>query len=46
MTYLWIDANVILRFITGDPPEMAVKTLKLMARAEKGDIGLRVSPWY
>lgn len=44
MVYLWIDANVILRFITGDPPEMAAKTLKLMARAEKGEIGLRVSP--
>ncbi len=43
MMYLWVDANVILRFITGDPPEMAAKTLELMTRAEKGEIGLRLS---
>lgn len=43
MVNLWIDANVILRFITGDPPEMAKNALELMARAEKGDIGLRLS---
>ncbi|MCL6448970.1 MAG: type II toxin-antitoxin system VapC family toxin [Armatimonadetes bacterium] len=43
MIYLWVDANVVLRFLTGDPPEMAAKALELMSRAEKGDIGLRVS---
>jgi predicted nucleic acid-binding protein len=43
MVYLWVDANVVLRFLTGDPPEMAAKALELMSRAEKGDIGLRVS---
>lgn len=43
MVYLWVDANVVLRFLTGDPPEMAAKALELMNRAEKGDIGLRVS---
>lgn len=43
MVYLWIDANVILRFLTGDPPQMAAKALKLMERAEKGEIGLKIS---
>ncbi|MDN5293617.1 MAG: hypothetical protein PWQ31_922 [Eubacteriales bacterium] len=43
MVYLWIDANVVLRFLTGDPPEMARKALQLMRRAEKGEIGLRIS---
>jgi len=43
MGYLWVDADVILRFLTGDPPEMAAKTLELMEHAEKGDIGLRLS---
>ncbi|MDN5364792.1 MAG: hypothetical protein PWQ91_1857, partial [Eubacteriales bacterium] len=32
MVYLWIDANVVLRFLTGDPPEMARKALQLMRR--------------
>jgi predicted nucleic acid-binding protein len=41
--YLWVDANVVLRFLTGDPPEMAAKAMELMSRAEKGAIGLRVS---
>ncbi|ACA58929.1 PIN domain-containing protein [Candidatus Desulforudis audaxviator] len=43
MVYLWVDANVVLRFLTGDPPAMAAKALELMSRAEKGAIGLRVS---
>ncbi|GAV24461.1 twitching motility protein PilT [Carboxydothermus islandicus] len=43
MKYLWIDANIILRFITGSPPEMAEKTLELMKRVEKGEVCLRVS---
>lgn len=44
MVYLWVDANVVLRFITGEPPEMASQALALMARAEKGEICLRLSP--
>jgi hypothetical protein len=31
--YLWVDANVVLRFLTGDPPEMAAKAMELMSRA-------------
>lgn len=43
MAFIWVDANVILCFITGDPPEMAEKAFNLMARAEKGEIALRLS---
>jgi len=43
LRYLWIDANVILRFITGDPPALAAKALELMTSAEKGEVGLRLS---
>ncbi|MEW6276379.1 MAG: type II toxin-antitoxin system VapC family toxin [Bacillota bacterium] len=42
MIYLWVDANVVLRFITGEPPEMAAQALELMARAENGEVCLRL----
>jgi hypothetical protein len=32
MTSLWIDTNVLLRFITGDPPDMAGKVFLLFQR--------------
>ncbi|MCL6449376.1 MAG: PIN domain-containing protein [Armatimonadetes bacterium] len=38
-----VDANVVLRFITGDPPEMAAQALELMVRAENGEVCLRLS---
>jgi predicted nucleic acid-binding protein len=44
MSYLWVDANVLLRFITGDPPEMAQRALRLIERAELGEVTLRLSP--
>jgi predicted nucleic acid-binding protein len=37
---LWLDANVILRFLTGEPKELAERAGRLMARAERGEIGL------
>ncbi|MDO9535199.1 MAG: type II toxin-antitoxin system VapC family toxin [Bacillota bacterium] len=36
----WIDANVIIRFITKDPEEMAAKALNLMLEAERGNVSL------
>ena len=44
MTRLWLDANVILRFLTKDPPEMAERSARLMAKAERGEVSLYVSP--
>jgi len=37
---LWIDANVIVRHITGDPPDMARRVGELMKRAERGEVVL------
>ena len=44
MTRLWIDANVLLRFLTGEPKELAGKAASLMGRAESGEVTLVVSP--
>jgi predicted nucleic acid-binding protein len=41
---LWVDANVILRFLTKDPPEMAERSARLMAKAEMGEVSLYMSP--
>jgi len=35
-----VDANVILRFLTKDPPEMAEAALKLFQKADAGEIAL------
>jgi predicted nucleic acid-binding protein len=40
---LWVDANVVVRFLTGDPPEMAERSAKLMAKAETGEVVLVLS---
>jgi predicted nucleic acid-binding protein len=40
---LWLDANVILRFLTKDPPEMAERSARLMAQAERGEVSLYIS---
>jgi predicted nucleic acid-binding protein len=41
---LWVDANVLLRFLTRDPEDMAAKAASLMLRAEQGEVALVVSP--
>lgn len=43
MSRLWLDANVILRFLTGEPEEMHERSARLMARAEQGEVRLYVS---
>lgn len=43
MTRLWLDANVVLRFLTGEPEEMAREAKQLMSRAERGDVTLMVA---
>ncbi|MEM6352911.1 MAG: hypothetical protein AAF766_19335 [Cyanobacteria bacterium P01_D01_bin.14] len=44
MKAYWIDANVLLRLITDDPPELAERAAELFVRPEQGDIVLRVAP--
>jgi predicted nucleic-acid-binding protein len=40
---LWLDANVILRFLTKDPPEMVERSARLMAKAARGEVSLYIS---
>lgn len=44
MTRLWVDANVLLRFLTGEPADLAGKAARLMSRAEQGEVVLILSP--
>ena len=39
---LWADANVLLRFLTGDPPELAGRASGLLEKAERGGVPLRM----
>ncbi len=43
MSRLWADANVILRFLTKDPLDLAERSARLMARAAKGEFSLYIS---
>ena len=40
----WVDANVLLRFLTGDPPELAGRASGLLENAERQGVPLRVHP--
>lgn len=44
MKRLWVDANVLLRFLTGEPEGLAERSARLMRRAEAGDVRLVLSP--
>jgi predicted nucleic acid-binding protein len=44
MIDLWIDANILLRFLTGEPTELANRALRLFERADRGEVRLHVSP--
>ena len=43
MSRPWLHANVILRFLTKDPPELAERAARLMGKAERGEVSLHVS---
>ncbi|MEK7864169.1 MAG: PIN domain-containing protein [Chloroflexota bacterium] len=42
MTRVWVDANILLRFITRDVPAQNSRVRSLMQRAADGDILLRI----
>lgn len=44
MKKAYIDANVILRYITKDPPAMAEASRKVFSEAQKGKVGLKIIP--
>ena len=37
-----VDTNVVLRFLTGDPPEMAAQARVLFAGVERGELALMI----
>lgn len=43
MTSVWLDTNVLIRFITRDSSEQSRRVLTLMRRAERGEVSLRVA---
>jgi predicted nucleic acid-binding protein len=43
MKRAYIDSNVILRFLTQDPPGMAENALKIFTEAKKGQITLLIT---
>ena len=44
MNKTYIDSNVILRYLTQDPPKMAEKALRLFTEAKKGRLSLLITP--
>lgn len=44
MKKVYIDANVILRYITKDPPAMAQAAQKIFLEAEEGKVALKIVP--
>ena len=44
MIAYWVDANVLIRFLTDDPPEMAERAEHLLRRAERAELLLLVHP--
>jgi len=40
---VWVDTNVLVRFITRDDVEQSKRVLSVMRRAERGEIVIRVS---
>lgn len=43
MTEIWLDTNVLLRFLTGEPPELFRRAQRLMRRAAEGEIVARLT---
>ncbi len=44
MKKAYVDANIILRFLTKDPPQMAEAVLKVFAEAKRGKVSLLIFP--
>ncbi len=40
MKRLWVDANVLLRFLTGEPKDMYERSFDLMKSVERGEVTL------
>ncbi len=42
MTGVWVDANILIRFITKDEPGQAARARTVMQKAARGDVVLRI----
>lgn len=40
MKLVYVDANVVLRFLSGDPPDMAAQARSLFEAVERGEVTL------
>jgi predicted nucleic acid-binding protein len=40
----WTDANVLLRLLTDEPPELASRAARLLEEAQRGELSLKVHP--
>lgn len=38
----WADANILLRFLTGSPPEMAERAARLLKKASHSEVSVRI----
>lgn len=43
MKRLWVDANVLVRFLTGEPKDMYERSVQLMERVERAEVTLVIS---
>ena len=41
---LWVDTNVILRMVTGEPPDLAIEVREFMKKVNHREYILRISP--
>jgi predicted nucleic acid-binding protein len=44
VTTAWLDTNVVVRFLTKDPGPLARRAERLLAKAQAGEIALRLTP--
>lgn len=44
MTTAWLDTNVVVRFLTRNPADLAERADRLFAKAQAGEIALRLTP--
>jgi predicted nucleic acid-binding protein len=44
VTTAWLDTNVVVRFLTQEPAPLARRAERLLAKAQAGEIALRLTP--
>jgi predicted nucleic acid-binding protein len=44
MTEVWADTNILLRFLTREPRELAERARRLIEQAERGTVTIKLAP--